>query len=430
MIILGIDIGTTGIGAALLDTDNCRITKTVTRQNKATLPGKYPFEKIQSSEIIYECVCSIIEDLGKDVSVIGFTGQMHGIVYTDKTGNAISPLYTWQDSRGGKEFKDGKTYASYLGCFPGYGLSTAFYNRNNNLEPENAAYICTIADYVAMKLCGNKSPLIHITNAASLGCFDIGTNRFTADEPMLPPVTADFELIGKTAGGIPVCVAIGDNQASFIGSVPYYDGALLNVGTGAQISFAAKETVRSDGVEMRPLDGSLLLAAGCSLCGGRAFAIFEKFCRNIVRAATGKDESFYPVLDRIDYPTLTDIPTVDTRFCGTRGKACITGGISGLTESNFNFENLAFGMLDGIIGELKSMYPYNDTARLICSGNGFGKNPILFKLAAKHFGAEPFAAVYDEEAAAGACFSAGLACGEYKNSADFAPAIGISACGK
>ena len=26
--------------------------------------------------------------------------QMHGIVYVDKEGNCVSPLYTWQDARG------------------------------------------------------------------------------------------------------------------------------------------------------------------------------------------------------------------------------------------------------------------------------------------------------------------------------------------
>ena len=31
---------------------------------------------------------------------IGLTGQMHGIVYLDREGRCISPLYTWQDGRG------------------------------------------------------------------------------------------------------------------------------------------------------------------------------------------------------------------------------------------------------------------------------------------------------------------------------------------
>ena len=39
---------------------------------------------------------------------------MHGILYADENGAAVSPLYTWQDERGNLEYKDGATYAEYL----------------------------------------------------------------------------------------------------------------------------------------------------------------------------------------------------------------------------------------------------------------------------------------------------------------------------
>ena len=32
-----------------------------------------------------------------DAEQIGLTGQMHGIVYLDRNGKSVSPLYTWQD---------------------------------------------------------------------------------------------------------------------------------------------------------------------------------------------------------------------------------------------------------------------------------------------------------------------------------------------
>ena len=35
-----------------------------------------------------------------EVKRIGLTGQMHGILYVDKAGRCVSPLYTWQDGRG------------------------------------------------------------------------------------------------------------------------------------------------------------------------------------------------------------------------------------------------------------------------------------------------------------------------------------------
>ena len=39
---------------------------------------------------------------------------MHGIVYIDGHGNALSPLITWQDGRGDLSYRDGLTYAEHL----------------------------------------------------------------------------------------------------------------------------------------------------------------------------------------------------------------------------------------------------------------------------------------------------------------------------
>ena len=107
-----------------------------------------------------------------DVSVIGVTGQMHGILYIDEAGNALSPLYTWQDGRGNLKYKD-TTYAEYLNGSSGFGCITDFYNRENGIRPESAFGFCTIHDYFVMKICDLKEPVIHSSDAASFGCYNI-----------------------------------------------------------------------------------------------------------------------------------------------------------------------------------------------------------------------------------------------------------------
>ena len=265
-----------------------------------------------------------------------------------------------------------------------------------------------------MKLCGNNKPVMHISCAASLGCFDIEANRFDIENSMLPEVTADFTIIGKTGEGIPVCVAIGDNQASFTGSVPSEDGVLINVGTGAQISYLKDSPESIENAEIRPFDGKRFLVAGCSLCGGRSFAMLERFCREIVAASGAEISSFYPVLDKLlsedyDYSVIADC-----RFCGTRSNPKVKGSFSNITESNFNVKEFAFSVLDGIIRELYDMYsPVEESSCLVCSGNGFRKNPVLKKMVTKYFGVNPLETFYDEEAAVGSAFCAGVACGVY-----------------
>lgn len=416
MKILGLDIGTTGICGIVYDTQSKKVIQSVGRANKSFIDSVKPYERMQDVNIILTAVNEILSEIKEEISAIGVSGQMHGIIYTDKNGEAVSPLFTWQDARGSLPYTDGKTYAGYLGCFPGYGLATALYNEVNGLVPEGAENICTVGDYVAMKLCGRKTPLMHITNAASLGGFSVKDNRFVADNPLLPEVTKDFVIIGKTAHGVPVCCAVGDNQAGFIGSVPESDGVLLNIGTGAQVSYLVSEARELKQAELRPFDGKRCLAAGCSLCGGRAFAMLEKLCREIANTAGANIDSFYPFLDRVLESGGETELKADCRFCGTRNDPGITGGFSNLTENNFRLKDFALAVLDGMVKELYDMYDADGSpVCLVCSGNGIRKNPILLDIAQKYFGVQPKCTANEEEAALGAAFTAGTAAGIFEN---------------
>ncbi|MBQ2848802.1 MAG: hypothetical protein IJE74_11150 [Clostridia bacterium] len=417
MKIIGIDIGTTSICGVAVDTVSGDILKSLTKPNNSFIKTENRYEKIQNTEAIMQGVNAILSELNcEDASAIGFSGQMHGIVYTDENGNAVSPLYIWQDERAAQIYKDGKSYAEHLGCFAGYGLATDFYNENNGIVPGNAKYLCTIADYAVMQLCGLKKPVVHITNAASLGCFDIEKNCFTIDNPRLPDVTSDFIAAGEYKG-IPVCVALGDNQASFIGSVSDSDDALINVGTGSQISWLTDTPVNADGVENRPFDGKRFLAAGCALCGGRAFAMLEKLFREIASLAGNNVDSMYPQIDKIlEYKTETTI-SADCRFCGTRNDPSVRGSICNISEDNFTAADLAYSVLCGMSDELYLMYKNGGKSakELVCSGNGIRKNAALRKIVSEMFGCEIKIPFYAEEASYGAALAASVACGCYEN---------------
>lgn len=398
----------------LVDSEKSEIIKSITEKNTSFIASEKAYERIQNPEVIMQTVYGILDKIGTDgVGAIGFSGQMHGIVYTDENGKSVSPLYTWQDERAAMQTENGKTYANEIGCFSGYGLATDYYNEKNGLVPETAKYLCTIADYAAMQLCSLKKPLIHITNAASLGCFDLKNNKFTVDNPRLPEVTTEFKAVGYYKS-IPVCVALGDNQASFIGSVSIESSALINVGTGAQISWLTDEIISSGGIETRPFDGRKYLAAGCSLCGGRAFAMLERFIREAAELATGeKVDSVYPQLNKLlETKTETDLKA-DCRFCGTRNDPALRGSISNISENNFSVGDFAVSVLEGIAYELYSMYENNGAASsIVGSGNGIRKNPALQRIVCNMFESEMKIPYYEEEAAFGAALSSLVACGE------------------
>jgi len=401
---IGLDIGTTSICGILADIHSGTVEKSITLPNDSGLSSPNVWEKIQSPQRILETVHIILSKLMCDgVVSIGVTGQMHGILYVDAEGNAVSPLYTWQDGRGDLAFQN-TTYARFLNSATGYGLVTDFYNEKNGLIPETAEKFCTIHDFVVMKLCGNKVPVVHVSDAASFGLYDLKNNAFTIVNDRIPEVVHGVQTVGYYKN-IPVTVAIGDNQASFIGSVKDQNAVLVNVGTGSQISVLSDEIYSVRGLETRPLYDDKYILVGSALCGGRSFAALERFFREVVFLATKeKCASLYgPMLDAIDNLKETGL-IFDNRFCGTREKPDLRGSIQNISLENFTPENFIFGSLYAISDELFQMYQKTGKmcGALVGSGNGIRKNKKLRQMFEAAFSCKMNIPNQQEEASFGA----------------------------
>lgn len=402
---LGIDIGTTSICGILLDTQSGTIIKSITRNSEAFIETPNEWERIQDTEKIIRIATEITEELlTEEVSSIGVTGQMHGILYYDCDGKAISPLYTWQDGRGNQPCDGKTTYGEVLGLPSGYGNVTDFYNRKNGLRPENAVGFCTIHDYFVMTLTDRKIALIHTSDAASFGGFDLEKGEFSED--FYGEITGGFDIAG-TYKGIPVSVAIGDNQASVFGALQNDSDILLNIGTGSQISVISDKVITGDNIEARPyMDGKYLIV-GAALCGGRAYSMLEKFYSDIVFAATGERINMYGVMDKMGVPE-TPSPLCDSRFDGTRKDPSLKGSLCAITTENFTPAHIRYAFLQGIIGELYDDFCEMGVSHgaLVGSGNAVRKNAALRKCAEEIFGAKMSVPSHMEEAAFGAALFA------------------------
>lgn len=429
MNVIGLDIGTTTICGIAVDAENGKLLKSVTLDNDSFIDGE-PFEKIQSPEKIIDKVTALAAELTAEfapVCSIGITGQMHGIVYIDENGKAVSPLYTWQDGSGNQPYGN-STYAKQLtetteySAASGFGATTYYYHSKNELVPEDAVKFCTIHDYAAMVLTGRKAPLVHTSDAASFGLFDLENACFdkTAiekagiDFSLFPEVTGDFISVGEY-NGIPVCTAIGDNQASFIGSVNEMDGcALVNMGTGGQISMLTNLKKAPEGMEIRPLCTGYNILVGCSLCGGRAFATLADFFAEVYKMVTGeKPQNIYKAMDAALASSESENKlTVSTKFSGTRLNPDERGIIQNISTDNFTPVQLMNGFLGGMVDEIMQMIePTGFTVKtLVGSGNGLRKNLPLQKRFSKALGAEMMIPLNREEAAFGAALSALVAC--------------------
>ena len=431
---IGLDIGTTTICAAAADIHTGELLESVTVPNNCEIKGA-SFERCQNPQEILEICISALDKLIEKFSPvcsIGITGQMHGVIYLDSLGNPLSPLYTWQDASADEECESGITYAEKLRKITGYkmssgfGCSTYFVHALKGCVPEGTAKICTVHDYVAMKLTGRNSPVMHTSDAASFGLFDTNKLQFDSDAiisagldcSVLPEIAADARILGKYKE-IPVCIAIGDNQASFIGSVRDTDSSVLvNIGTGSQMSFMTQNTSEVTSTELRPCHEKAFIRVGSALCGGRAFAALESFIRQTANLCGGNVENAYSFID--EYLNANQSPAnpldVSTAFVGTRENPTLRGHVKNIGLDNFTPGHLIYGVLDAISGELYNMYsPCPDKAHscVVGSGNGLRKNTALQKIISEMFGMPLMIPAHKEEAAYGAMLYSLTACGIY-----------------
>ncbi len=435
MLAAGIDIGTTTVSAAVIDTATGRSAATRTAKNVSAIESPYLWDRRQDAERLYSSAKELLDSLlmqFPDISAIGFTGQMHGILYVGADGIAVSPLYTWQDGRADLS-PDGEMSTCDL-LFDltgykvpaGYGLATHAHISRWGEAPERASKLCTIMDYAVSRLTGTV-PVSHCSNAASLGLFNVfggafdtdAVRRAGIDHAILPEVTCD-----KVAGeyrGIPVAVAIGDNQAAVFGTVGERDDiAVANIGTGSQISVvmdgkeAENVTITPD-VEVRPYVFGKYLSGGSALCGGRAYAVLERFYRSF-SAAIGIEGDMYELMGKLAAAGMEKAEndpasalSVCTSFCGSRTDPSKRGSIDNIGEENFTPEYLTAGVISGIARELHELYLAASPGKvkyLAASGNAARLNESLCSALEKTFKMKVCLSEYGEEAARGAAMFA------------------------
>ncbi|MBQ3015361.1 MAG: MerR family transcriptional regulator [Clostridia bacterium] len=434
---IGIDIGTTTISAAVIDLENKAQVEVFSVPHNSYVENNLFSE--QSVSVIIDKAERVLELIYKSytgIVSIGVTGQMHGILYLNCDGESVSNLINWQDKRGDIPIKDGVNVCRLIKQLTGekiatgYGISTHYYNLLNGLVPQNAVGFCSIMDYFAMRLCHIKKPITHTSVAASFGLFDVKKECFMLDklsllgidEAFLPRVTASNERIG-TWNDIPVCVAIGDNQASFLGSVNNNsENVLVNIGTGSQISAVSEVENLSEGIECRPFINGKRLVCGSALCGGSAYALIEKFFRSYVTFSGLNDNSQYETINALAekaYKSGERPLSVDTSFCGTRTDPMRSGSIENIELNNFTPSALILGVINGMCDELYNLYLEGQLKKshIVASGGAIRKNHILHKVLEDKFGMTVSISSVKEEAATGAALFSAYSIGmiEYKD---------------
>jgi sedoheptulokinase len=266
------------------------------------------------------------------------------------------------------------------------------------------------------------------TNAASFGFFNVQKHMFDTDAlkdisintDILPEIGSSGIMAGFYKRSFPVFTAIGDNQASFLGSVHEIEKSILvNIGTSGQISAYSDKFIKIHSIDTRPFPGGGYILVGAALCGGKAFEILKTFFEETIKLFIHepiKKVDYYKLMTSVDYEKIlkNNLPIVETFFNGTRIDQEKTGLIRNISVGNFTPENLIIGFLNGICLELFSYYNlFPDSVKrnkriLVGSGNAIRMNKILHNILERQFKYNIHIPKYKEEAAVGACLVAAV----------------------
>ena len=105
---IGIDLGTSGVKAVLLD-ENQRIIAAT--QQSLPISRPHPLWSEQNPEDWWHAANLAMLALARQqdlsaVKAIGLTGQMHGATLLDKQNNVLRPAILWNDGRSFAECKE------------------------------------------------------------------------------------------------------------------------------------------------------------------------------------------------------------------------------------------------------------------------------------------------------------------------------------
>ena len=251
MYLIGYDIGSSSIKAALVDAKTGKTIQVVQYPEiEMDIISQQEGWAEQHPETWWENLCQATKQLSQitgiqpnEVKSIGIAYQMHGLVLIDKNHNVLRPSIIWCDSRSvdiGKEaFQSlGKEKClSHLLNSPGnFTASKLKWVKDNEPEIYNQIYkILLPGDYIAMKLTGEVNTTI---SGLSEGVFwDFKENETAAfllnyygiSKNLIPEIVDTFSLQGsvnKNAAkattlieGIPVTYRAGDqpNNALSLG---------------------------------------------------------------------------------------------------------------------------------------------------------------------------------------------------------------------
>lgn len=265
---LGVDLGTGSVKALLLSEAGERLGEgSVSYGVRSPRPGWAEADPGEWWEAAGRAVRTAVGERRGEVSAIGLSGQMHGVVLCGADGRCLRPAITWADARSRAQLGLyrglGEAVLRRLANPPAAGMAgpSLLWLREN--EPglySGADWALQPKDWMRLSLTGEAAA--EPSDASATLLYDLLSDRWDEEvirtlglrEDLLAPLIGSGATAGVLTGraarhlglrpGIPVAAGAADTAAAMLGTGLFSASAgvaQLTIGTGGQIAVPRDE---------------------------------------------------------------------------------------------------------------------------------------------------------------------------------------------
>lgn len=443
----GIDLGTSSVKVLIMDQDGRMLS--VSHREYDILTPKMSYAE-QMPEVWWDCTVQAIREAmeksgirPEELTGIGFSGQMHGLVALDKEKQPIGPAIIWMDQRSALETAEIKELAGELLTEellnqPGAGMMIASLLWLKRHQPEAYDRICHVMlpkDYIRFRLTGEIGT--EYSDACATLAFSVKNRewchglikRIGLKEDIWPEVWESSELAGNVSRkaaletGLSeqtkVVYGAADSAAQLTGNGVVEEGVMAcNIGTASQIAVVIDRPLYDSEMRLQTWCHTVAnrwYVQGGTLNGGSTLSWLKKKVLRDERSYAELDEQAGTVPAGAE--GLLFLPFLSgerTPYMDSFAKGIYFGmGIK------HNQSHIIRATMEGVIFNLKECCLVLDEMgiarnRLISSG-GAAKGVTWKQIQADVFNMPVYTTNTAEEACQGAAMLAAVGCGIYQD---------------
>ena len=452
--LLGIDLGTSSLKTIVLSQEGHILSSdALDYQYDSPVQGYAE----QDPQVWWNaCVRTIQNAVAKagistsDVTAIGFSGQMHGVVTLDQKYQVIRPAILHCDARSGEQVEQIKGLFSLSEqqrlfrnpVYPGFMLTSLLWMREN--EPENferIAHVCSPKDYIRYLLSGVFSS--EYSDASATLLFDIEKNcwsdeiisRVRLPRSIFPDCTEPTAIVGKVTAeaaeltglkaGTLVAAGGGDLTMMSVGSGMVRNGdAIINIGTSGQVSFQIDRPVINPALNTNMfsayhsghwvLYGATMSTGLClkwwrSVTGNPSYQTVQEAVSKVGPGSGGV--LFYPYLNGERCPHL--MSDISSSFIGV--------------NASTGFAEMTRAVMEGVVFNLRQCAEICEklgfSAQTYLAAGGAARSDNWTQIMADIFNKPVKRIIGEEQACLGAAFTAGVGAGWWKSLPEAADSV-------